>query len=53
MKTTRQTFKEIGDGTLSSSDIKRKVFARKIKVKGLKHLALFSQMSALRRGDAK
>lgn len=53
MKTTRQTFKEIGDGTLSSRDIRRKVLARKIKVKGLKYLASFSQMSALRRGDTK
>ncbi|MFX0080290.1 MAG: hypothetical protein ACFE94_00905 [Candidatus Hodarchaeota archaeon] len=49
IKTTRQTFKEIGDGTLSSRDIRRKVLARKIKVKGLKYLASFSQMSALRR----
>ncbi|MFX0135547.1 MAG: hypothetical protein ACFFDN_18020 [Candidatus Hodarchaeota archaeon] len=53
MKTKRQTFKEIGDGTLSSRDIRRKVLARKIKVKGLKYLASFSQMSALRRGEPK
>ncbi|MFX1470193.1 MAG: hypothetical protein ACFFB8_16200, partial [Promethearchaeota archaeon] len=46
MKTTRQIFKEIGDGTLSGKDIRRKVLARKIKVKGLKHLASLSQMSA-------
>ncbi|MFX0000992.1 MAG: hypothetical protein ACFE88_12845 [Candidatus Hermodarchaeota archaeon] len=51
MKTTRETFKKIGDGTLSSRDIRKKVLARKIKVKGLKHLALFSKMSALRRGE--
>lgn len=51
MKTTRQIFKEIGDGILSSRDIRRKVLARKIKVKGLKNLASFNQMSALRRGD--
>ncbi|MFX0104538.1 MAG: hypothetical protein ACFE75_03495 [Candidatus Hodarchaeota archaeon] len=53
MKTTRKTFKEIGDGTLSSRDIRKKVLSRKIKVKGLKYLALFSQMSALRREDTK
>ncbi|MFX1327400.1 MAG: hypothetical protein ACFE91_04565 [Promethearchaeota archaeon] len=51
MKTTRQIFKEIGDGTLSGKDIRRKVLARKIKVKGLKHLASLSQMSALTRGE--
>jgi len=51
MKTTRQIFKDIGEGTLSSRDIRRKVLARKIKVKGLKYLSSFSQMSALRRGD--
>ncbi|MFX1301831.1 MAG: hypothetical protein ACFFBV_05110 [Promethearchaeota archaeon] len=53
MKTTRQIFKDIRDGTLSSRDIREKVLARKIKVKGLKYLASFSQMSALRRGDTK
>ena len=51
VKTTRQTFKEIGDGILSSRDIRKKVLTRKIKVKGLKYLASFSQMSALRRGE--
>ena len=49
MKTTRQIFKEIGDGTLSSRGIRKKVLTRKIKVKGLKYLASFSKMSALRR----
>ncbi|MFX1438255.1 MAG: hypothetical protein ACFFAA_13855 [Promethearchaeota archaeon] len=49
VKTTRQTFKEIGDGTLSSSDIRKKVLTRKIKVKGLKYLVSFGKMSALRR----
>ncbi|MFX0029936.1 MAG: hypothetical protein ACFE8B_12045 [Candidatus Hermodarchaeota archaeon] len=51
VKTTRQTFKEIGDGTLSSSDIRKKVLTRKIKVKGLKYLVSFGKMSALRRGE--
>jgi hypothetical protein len=51
MKTTRQIFKDIGDGTLTSKDIRKKVLTRKIKVKGLKYLASFSKMSALRRGE--
>ena len=51
MKTTRQTFKEIGDGTLSSRNIRKIVLTRKIKVKGLKHLASFNKMSVLRRGE--
>ena len=51
MNITMQIFKEMGDGTLSSRDIRRKVLARKIKVKGLRYLSSFSQMNALRRGD--
>ncbi|MFX0025693.1 MAG: hypothetical protein ACFE8M_04700 [Candidatus Hermodarchaeota archaeon] len=49
MKTIRQTFKDIGDGKLTSRDIRKKVLARKIKVKGLKYLASFSKMAELRR----
>lgn len=49
MQTTRQTFKEIGDGTLSAKDIRKKFITRKIKGKGLEYLKYLSQMSALRR----
>ena len=49
MQTTRQTFKEIGDGTLSGKDIRKKFLTRKIKGKGLEYLRYLSQMSALRR----
>lgn len=48
MKTTRQTFKDIGEGKLTSKDIRKKVLTRKIKVKGLKYMASFSRMAALR-----
>lgn len=48
MKTTRQTFKDIGEGKLTSKDIRKKVLTRKIKVKGLKYMTFFSRMSALR-----
>ncbi len=49
MQTTRQNFREIGDGTLSSKDIRKKFLTRKIKGKGLEYLKYLSQMSALRR----
>ena len=49
MQTTRQTFKKIGDGTLTSKDIRKKFLTRKIKGKGLEYLRYLSQMSALRR----
>ena len=49
MQTTRQTFREIGDGTLSSKDVRKRFLMRKIKGKGLEYLRYLSQMSALRR----
>ncbi|MFX0057944.1 MAG: hypothetical protein ACFE85_16180 [Candidatus Hodarchaeota archaeon] len=53
METARQTFKDIGDGKLSSRGIRMKVLARKIKVSGLKHLSSFSRMAAIRRDSKK
>ncbi|MFW9937000.1 MAG: hypothetical protein ACFFD5_05085 [Candidatus Thorarchaeota archaeon] len=53
METTRQTFKNIGDGKLSSRGIRMKVLARKIKVNGLKHLSFFSKMANLTRESKK
>ncbi|MFX1297205.1 MAG: hypothetical protein ACFFD2_20425 [Promethearchaeota archaeon] len=52
IKTKIQIFKEMGEGTLSSSDIRKMILKRKIKVKGLKELALFSDMSALLQGES-